>query len=83
MPDFDLSAAIRAERERLGLTIQQAADRLGVAKQTYAQWEPNATRVSQPSAEGLYRLKRAGFDLRKIAPELFADASTPRRKSRA
>lgn len=62
-----VAARIRAERQRLGLGVTETADHLGVRKQTYAQLE----RTANPRLTTLIRLVMLGFDLQRIAPELF------------
>lgn len=70
----DFPSRVRQERTRLGLTQQQAADRLGIAQQTYGQLEG---RTDDPRLSTLIRLAAAGFSLRVLAPELFGAAKTP------
>jgi putative zinc finger/helix-turn-helix YgiT family protein len=53
---------IRAGREKLGLTQQDFADRLGIAVSTLSRWETGA----QIQQRSLNRLMRAYFDLREL-----------------
>ena len=62
-----IAARIKAERERIGLTQEAAARLLGVTRGSYQQYE----QVTSPRLHTLVALKRNGFDLRRIAPELF------------
>lgn len=39
---------LRAERERLDLTMQQVADRIGVTKQSISEWETGESNPSLP-----------------------------------
>ena len=47
---------LRAERERLDLTMQQVADRIGVTKQSISEWE---TGESNPGLPALRKWVRA------------------------
>jgi transcriptional regulator with XRE-family HTH domain len=63
-----VGARVAAERQRLGLSQQAVADRLGVVRNTYRQIE----RVTDPKLSTLLALaEAAGMDLRTIAPELY------------
>jgi transcriptional regulator with XRE-family HTH domain len=64
------SDRVRAERERLGLSQYDVADRLGVARGTYAQLETR--RSADPRLSTLVALVGAGFRLGALAPELSA-----------
>ncbi len=50
------NVTLRGFRLAWGLNVQDAADRLGVDRQTLASWESGASR---PTAEQLVRLARA------------------------
>jgi DNA-binding XRE family transcriptional regulator len=63
----EMAGRIRAERERLGLSMAQAAEKLGVAKGTYQQLE----RRADPRLSTLLALAEAlGMDPRRLTPEL-------------
>jgi len=70
-----LAARIRAERERLGLSVREAAALAGFLPSTYAALEgrPN------PTIKTLAALVAAGWRLEAIVPELLA-AVTPRHR---
>lgn len=63
----EVGARIRAERERIGLTQEAVATRLGILRNTYKNLESTAN----PQASTLIGLKAVGFDLRRVYPELF------------
>jgi transcriptional regulator with XRE-family HTH domain len=64
----DFPARVVAERQRLGLTQEEAAMAIDVSRNTYKRLE-RATR--DPHLSTLAKLVRAGFRLEAIAPELF------------
>jgi transcriptional regulator with XRE-family HTH domain len=69
-----VAARIRAERERLGLSQEEAARRLGMSRSNYKQYEARAN----PQLGTLIGLTRVlGMRLKAIAPELFP-TRTPR-----
>ena len=61
---------IRAERERLGLTISEAARRLAMRPDSYPQLEGAKGRAANPSLDTLCKLVRNGYRLEAIAPDL-------------
>lgn len=64
-----VAARIRAERERLGISIHEAARRLGINRNSYKQYEVTAN----PQLSTLIALVSVlGMDLDRIAPELVA-----------
>jgi len=63
-----MPARIKAERQRLGLTQSAVAERLGVARGTYAQAEHD---TADPRYSTLVALVGLGMDPRALAPELF------------
>jgi transcriptional regulator with XRE-family HTH domain len=69
-----LSDRIRAERERLGWSMSEAANRLGWSHSTYKQLElrPN------PTVRTLGALAEAGFRMAAILPELFTRSNRRR-----
>jgi DNA-binding XRE family transcriptional regulator len=72
VPDRPIVAArVKAERRRLGLSTETAAERLEIATATYRYHE----RGGDPKLSTLLRLKAAGYDLRAVAPELFAEVA--------
>lgn len=65
----EVGPRIRAERLRLGMTQEQAAERLGVKRGSYNQLEDAK---ANPKLSTLIALVRVvGMDPRAIAPELF------------
>jgi transcriptional regulator with XRE-family HTH domain len=76
-----VSARIKSERARLGLTQRQAAEILGVAQQTYQQWEAARTLPTLPTLFGL--VEALGMDPRALLPEWFAAVDRPRAMERA
>jgi transcriptional regulator with XRE-family HTH domain len=64
-PDFP--TRLRAERSRLGLTQEQAAELLGVGRGSYRQLEEDRR---DPRLSTLVRLVEAGYRIAAIAPEL-------------
>lgn len=58
----------RAERERLGLTTYQLADRLGTIRQWVTQLE---TTAGDPHLSTIQRLIDAGMQPSRIVPEIF------------
>jgi transcriptional regulator with XRE-family HTH domain len=65
-----LAARVRAERERLGLSQTEAAHRLHVSRQSYAQIE--SVTVMQYGVL-LALIRDLGMDPKTLAPELFED----------
>jgi plasmid maintenance system antidote protein VapI len=64
--------AIGRERIRLGLTVGEAANRLGMPQSTYSVTElATGRRLTAPMLE---RFRRAGYDIEKIAAEMEAVA---------
>jgi transcriptional regulator with XRE-family HTH domain len=63
---------IRAERKRLGLTQEQAAKGLGIARATYK----NLENVANPQCSTLLGLKNLGMDPKALLPELFKTTVT-------
>lgn len=62
-----LAGRIKAERERLGLTKTEAARRLGVARESYAQLEVAAN----PHLSMVFSLvEMIGMEARALLPEL-------------
>ena len=73
-----VAARIKAERNRLGLSVGQCGEMLGVDRTSYYELE----KVGNPQYARLVELIQVlGFDLKTIAPELFPPAR--RRKVRA
>jgi transcriptional regulator with XRE-family HTH domain len=63
-----VAGRIRAERQRLGLSQPEVAERLGVSRASYK----NIECVANPQLSTLVALvKVVGMDLSAIAPELF------------
>ena len=68
-PPDDIRARIRSERLRLGLTVAETAERMGVSRQSYLQLE---TRTLDPKLSTIVSLVGGvGMRLSTIAPELF------------
>jgi transcriptional regulator with XRE-family HTH domain len=67
MPTDDFPTRLRAERSRLGLTQEQAAELLGVGRGSYRQLEEDRR---DPRLSTLVRLVGAGYRIKAIAPEL-------------
>jgi transcriptional regulator with XRE-family HTH domain len=65
----NLSATLRAERERLGMTVRQLAEKAGIAPTTVFRIESG--QVASPKPDHLHRLARA---LQIDAEELYANA---------
>ena len=63
----EVGARIKAERHRLGLTIAGCAGAVGVNRQTWMNYEATAN----PQLSALVAMRSLGFDLARIAPELF------------
>lgn len=55
-PPTPIAAAIRAARERRGLTLEQAAAKLGVNYQTWQKWENGK---NEPTIQSLARVADA------------------------
>jgi transcriptional regulator with XRE-family HTH domain len=55
-PPTPIAAAIRAARERRGLTLEQAAAKLGVNYQTWQKWENGK---NEPTIQSLARVASA------------------------
>jgi len=65
----ELSRRVRAERRRVGLTLDEVGERLGISGSGWGYLELRGDlRISQ-----LFCLAAAGFDVRRIVPELFQD----------
>ncbi len=64
--------AIGRERVRLGITVSEAATRIGMRQEGYTVLERDQGR--KPRASTLARLKRAGYNVKTIVAELAADA---------
>lgn len=60
---LELGARLRAERERVGLTQDEAAAGCGVAKSTYTYYEAGAR---SPDAEFLVKAHKLGIDIAKV-----------------
>jgi len=63
----DIRDRIRAERIRLGLSIPEAAERLGISRQSYLQLE---IRTVDPRISTIVKLVAIGMRLGAIVPEL-------------
>jgi transcriptional regulator with XRE-family HTH domain len=66
---------LRAERLRLKLSRAEAADKIGVSRQSYTQLE---TVTDDPRLSTLVRLVEAGFRIDALMPELTATLRGPR-----
>ena len=66
-PPDDIRDRIRNERIRLHLTVADAAQKLGVSRQSYLQLE---TKTVDPRVSMLVRLVSIGMRLSAIVPEL-------------
>lgn len=58
-PNDDLAQVVRSVRERLGLTQQELAVRLGVALPTVSRWENGRHRPSKLALDKIEALLRA------------------------
>ena len=65
----EVGQRIAAERLRLGLTQTAAAEKLGCSRSQVTDWE---VRGANPTLATMLRFRAAGFDLRRVAPELYA-----------
>ena len=64
---MDMSKAIREGRDRLGMSQEALAERLGVSRQAVSKWESGA---SDPSTSNLLALaKLFGIDAKKLLDE--------------
>ena len=66
----DLGARIRAERERIDLSVAEAAARLNVSRQRYGKME---AATALPYGILLALVDDLGMDVRELCPELFED----------
>lgn len=57
---------IRAARERLGLTQAEAAEKLGVAENTWARWERGELGIHPARARELERLAKSKPPARRV-----------------
>lgn len=71
-----LSARIRSERERLGLTQREIAEKLGVSQVTYHRFESGA---NLPQLGTVFKLADAGMDPLTLLPELFGALKAARK----
>ena len=84
---INLGPRIKAARIALGLTEEELARRLGVARGTVRNFEGQGKRLGNPTYRVLLALKRAGLDMDAIVPELLApgpsaeSAAAPARRS--
>ena len=64
---MDMSKAIREGRDRLGMSQEALAERLGVSRQAVSKWESGA---SDPSTSTLLALaKLVGIDAKELLDE--------------
>lgn len=61
----EVAGRIRAERQRLGLSQEEAAARIGRSRDSYKQLE----RMANPQADTIVSLVRLGMRLSAILPE--------------
>ena len=71
-PLLTTAEAIKAERERLGLSQADAARHLGIKPQSYGQLEGSKGEPN-PSAGMITRLARIGFSVRRMFPAWYRD----------
>lgn len=73
----ELGARLKAERERLGLTRPQAAERIGYHWSVVRDWE---VKTCNPTYQTVLAILRAGYDPRRVFCEMYA---APSKKSSA
>lgn len=64
----ELGARLKAERERLGLTRPQAAERIGFDVSVVRDWEVKAC---NPTYQTVLAILRAGYDPRRVFCEMY------------
>lgn len=72
-PPTEVASRIRCERERLGISQAKMAERLGVNRGSVQALECTAN----PQLSTLIALVGLGFNLHRIAPELFSTRPQP------
>ena len=65
----ELGARLKAERERLGLTRPQAAERIGFDVSVVRDWE---VKTCNPTYQTVLAILRAGYDPRRVFCEMYS-----------